>query len=119
MTTILVADDNHHYREDMVEILRLEGYDAVGAKDGVEALDNIRQSQPDVVLCDIDMPLMDGLELLRRVRADADLQDVPFIMVTGNDISKQREAEQAKANGFLQKPITIDKLLAAVKKVIE
>ncbi len=82
MPTILVVDDHEEIREALAEILEEEGHKVVQAVDGLDALEAITASRPDVILLDIAMPGMDGLETLRRLKDRPDCATLPVIMVT-------------------------------------
>jgi CheY-like chemotaxis protein len=86
---ILVIDDHPVAREPLAKLLRYEGYDAMCAGNGVEALESMSLSRPDLVLLDIMMPKMNGLEFLALVRADARFRDIPVIALTGSMDPKQ------------------------------
>jgi CheY-like chemotaxis protein len=103
---VLVADDDPATVELLQEFLRGKGYEVLTAGDGVEALRMVRQEQPHVVLLDIQMPKMDGLEVLRRLR-EID-QEVGVIMITG--VNEQEIARKAMALGafdYIVKPLDL------------
>ena len=81
MPTILVVDDHEEIREALAEIVEEEGYKVLQAADGLDALEVIASSHPDVVLLDIAMPGMDGLETLRRLKDQPENSSLPVIMV--------------------------------------
>jgi two-component system chemotaxis sensor kinase CheA len=101
---ILVVDDQFTVRELQRSILEAAGYPVETAKDGVEALDRLRRGGVDLVLSDLEMPAMDGLELLAAVRGDADLGSLPFVIVTsrGSEEDRQRGAD-AGADAYVVK----------------
>lgn len=78
---ILVVEDNHALRSDMIEMLRLEGFDVAGAENGVVGLNVAREYRPDLVVCDIMMPELDGYGVLEGVRVDPNLRTIPFIFL--------------------------------------
>ena len=96
-------------------LLEREGYRVVTAKDGVDALEQLIDTVPDVVLSDIEMPRMDGFDLVRNIRADARLKHLPVIMITSRLAEKHRRyAEEVGANHYLGKPYQEEELLALV-----
>ncbi len=114
--TILCAEDEPELREDIVGELKDAGYEVIEAINGEDALMAIDTFTPDIVLCDINMPRMTGLEVLERVRAsETEISDVPFIFLTAygekSDLIKGR---QLGADDYLIKPIDFDVLLATV-----
>ncbi|MBS1151108.1 MAG: two component, sigma54 specific, transcriptional regulator, Fis family [Myxococcaceae bacterium] len=118
MTRILVVDDEQNAREALRTILSEEGFEVAEAADGEEGLKQIQEFHPSAVLCDVRMPKLDGISLLRRAR---DLgSDSSFIMMTAfASIEQAVEAMRIGAEGYLVKPIEITAVLAAVEKAVE
>ncbi len=105
MPTILVVDDHEEIREALTEILEEEGHKVVQAVDGLNALEVIASSRPDVVLLDIAMPGMDGLETLRRLKDRPDSASLPIIMVTAQgDRQNMVKAVQLGVRDYVTKP---------------
>ncbi len=102
----LVVDDSRSMRRIVCNIMRDLGYDVMEAGDGLEALQQLDgQGVPDVVLTDWNMPNMDGLELVRSVRANANYRDVPMLMITSEtEMGKMVVAFAAGVNEYLMKP---------------
>jgi chemosensory pili system protein ChpA (sensor histidine kinase/response regulator) len=112
---IMVVDDSLTVRKITGRLLSREGYVVITARDGVEALELLAGSVPDVMLVDVEMPRMDGFDLTRNVRADARLKDVPIIMITSRTADKHRNfATALGVNVFLGKPYREDELLAHI-----
>ncbi len=102
---ILVVDDDRRMRTVLADILSTEGYQVRQAGDGSEALVVMEQWAADVVLLDIRMPVMDGLEAIRRIKASPSIRPIPIVIVTGIDDTKARlEALRLGADDFLLKP---------------
>jgi two-component system cell cycle response regulator len=117
--TVLVADDDADILRFIEINLRLEGFEVVTARDGHEALAKAAAVRPDLVLLDVLMPGIDGYAICSRLRADADLANVPVIIVTANYGTAHVEAaHRAGADDFLVKPFLpatlIDKAKAAL-----
>ena len=113
---VLVVDDSITVRRVTQRLLRREGYRVALAADGLQALEQLAQERPAVVLSDIEMPRMDGFDLARNIRADVKLKDLPIIMITSRIAEKHREhAQQLGVNHYLGKPYSEDELLALVK----
>ncbi len=113
--TIMVVDDSLTVRKVTQRLLEREGYTVVLAKDGVDALEQIRERQPDLMLVDIEMPRMDGFDLTRNVRSDAATRDIPIIMITSRSADKHRNhAMQLGVNAYFGKPFQETILLGAI-----
>ncbi len=110
--TILVVDDSLTVRKITSKLLSREGYQVELAKDGVDALEQLIDKIPDVILSDIEMPRMDGFDLVRNIRADERLIHVPIIMITSRTADKHRNyAMEIGANHYLGKPYDEEELL--------
>ena len=79
MHTILVIEDDEILCESVAELLTLEGFRAIGALDGIAGLERIQEEHPDLILCDVDMPRLNGFGVLEALRADPDLAKIPFL----------------------------------------
>jgi putative two-component system response regulator len=117
--TILIADDEPAFRDYLGTLLRTQGFRVVAAADGVEALDAFAHQQPDLVLLDIEMPHMDGLEVCRRLKLNPETRLVPVVLVTGLTASEDRiRGIEVGANDFLSKPVDRNELMARVKSLL-
>ena len=115
MKTVLVIEDEPEMRRNIARLLKLEGYQAVVAENGAAGLARAKESRPDLILCDVMMPEMDGHEVLRVLRADAGLRSVPFIFLTAKgEKSDQRGGMNLGADDYLTKPVENEDLVAAV-----
>ena len=113
---ILIVDDNPLGREALGELLHQQGYTLAFAADGPEALKQAAALAPDLILLDVMMPGMDGFEVCRRLRADANLAEVPVVMVTALDDKAMRlRGLEAGADDFITKPYDRAELRARVK----
>jgi len=116
---ILVVDDSLTVRKVTSRLLEREGYRVVTAKDGVDALEALKDALPDVMLVDIEMPRMDGFELTRSVRGDPRSAALPIIVITSRTAGKHRDqAAQLGVNAFLGKPYQEGELLQELEKVL-
>jgi CheY-like chemotaxis protein len=113
---VLLVEDDTDTREMYSEYLSYSGLRVSEAPTGFRALESAREQKPDVVVTDIWMPGMDGLELSRRLRAEPPTRDVPIIAVTGNPTER---AHEAGCDVMLEKPCTPDELLHAIEDVLE
>ncbi|NLX08213.1 MAG: hybrid sensor histidine kinase/response regulator [Chloroflexi bacterium] len=116
MTKLLLIEDEATLREIIAGNLAFEGFTVLEAGDGEEGLALIHAHHPDLVICDIAMPRLDGYELLRAVREDADTRSMPFIFLTASaDRASARLAVELGADDYLTKPITLPELLLAIQ----
>lgn len=114
---VLVVDDSITVRRVTQRLLQREGYRVVMAADGLQALERLQVERPAVVLSDIEMPRMDGFDLVRNIRADARLADLPVIMITSRIAEKHREhARELGVDHYLGKPYSEDELLVLVAR---
>ena len=112
---VLVVDDSITVRRVTQRLLQREGYRVALAIDGAQALERMREELPVVVLSDIEMPGMDGFELVQHMRADNTLKGLPVVMITSRIADKHREhARQLGVDHYLGKPYAEDTLLALV-----
>ena len=115
--SILVVEDDHAVREALERALGFEGYDVASARDGAIALSMLRESTHDLIILDVMMPHLDGLETCRRVRAGGD--DVPILMLTARTTVDDRvEGLDAGADDYLAKPFALDELLARIRALL-
>ena len=112
---VMVVDDSLTVRRVTQRLLLREGYRVVLAKDGLDALERLAESVPAIVLSDIEMPRMDGFDLVRNIRADARLRELPVIMITSRIAQKHREyAAELGVDHYLGKPYAEEDLLALI-----
>ncbi len=116
MKKVLVIDDNESLRMELLNILRLEGYEALGARDGREGVQIVQQHLPDLIISDINMPILNGFEFIAELRRDSRTELIPVILLSGG--SELPQGLQAGAAGYLPKPCTVDEFLAAIKTQI-
>ena len=117
MPTLLVAEDDTEIRTALERILRYEGYDVVTAGDGAAALEALGGGGVDGVVLDVMMPLVDGLSVCRRMRANRDR--TPVLMLTARQEVRDRvEGLDAGADDYLAKPFDLDELLARIRALL-
>ncbi|MFN3918210.1 MAG: sigma-54-dependent transcriptional regulator [Flavobacteriales bacterium] len=118
MTRILVIDDERPIRSTLKEILEFEKYTVDDAEDGLIGLDLLRKEKYDLVLCDIKMPKMDGIEVLDKVIAES--IDVPVIMISGHGtVENAVEAIKKGAYDFIQKPLDLNRTLVSIRNALD
>ena len=116
---VMVVDDSLTVRRVTQRFLQREGYQVVLAKDGVDALEKLQEVKPDVMLVDIEMPRMDGFDLIRNVRSDSRVAKTPIIMITSRTASKHRNyAMELGANEYYGKPFQEQQLLESIVEFV-
>lgn len=115
---ILVIEDNRDSRDILSKLLRMSGYDVISASDGETGYAAAMTSQPDLIITDVNMPKMDGIEFVRKIRADGSLARTPVMVVTAFGSSVAREALEAGADASAEKPFDFDKFLSLVQSLI-
>ncbi len=114
---VMVVDDSLTVRKITGRMLAREGYDFVAAKDGVDALQQLLDLRPDVILLDVEMPRMDGFEFARNIRADEATRAIPIIMITSRTAEKHRNrALELGVNEYMGKPYQEEQLLALIAR---
>src|SRR3954454_17305421 len=117
---VMVVDDSLTVRKITTRLLEREGYQVVTAKDGLEALEHMRETLPAIMLVDIEMPRMDGFDLTRNVRGDPRTKDIPIIMISSRTAEKHRsQAAALGVNQFLGKPYQEAELLQQIATFLE
>ena len=117
---ILCIEDDRDTASLIIEELTDLGFEAFAAYDGQEGFVAILKRMPDLVLCDINMPIMDGLKLVKRVRTDPNHKDVPIIVITTEGSTEDRQrALQLGANAYITKPIQAPQVIAKVKELLK
>lgn len=112
---ILVVEDNELNLKLFCDLLRAHGYDAEPVRDGREAVGRARAFHPDLVIMDIQMPHISGLELIEQLKADSELKSIPIMAVTAYAAKGDEERiRDAGAEGYVSKPISVMKFVGAV-----
>jgi chemosensory pili system protein ChpA (sensor histidine kinase/response regulator) len=114
---VLIVDDSLSVRSSLSQLMSDGGYQVVTARDGLEAVNMLEEEAPDVVLTDLEMPRMNGLDLLGYIRNSNQWNPLPVVMITSRTMAKHRQqAEQAGVNSYITKPFTEDEVLASVDR---
>lgn len=117
---IMIVDDCQTTRKLLGHYLKSRGYSIVFAENGLDALEKLGIEKVSLVMTDLNMPYMDGMELIRNVRSDPDLRDIPILMVTTeNDETEREKAYNSGANGYLVKPVTGDSIAQSITDILK
>ena len=118
-STVMVVDDSISMRRVATKLLQRHDYDVVTAKDGVDALSQLADARPDVMLLDIEMPRMDGFELAKYMQNEATYADIPIIMITSRTGVKHRDrAFEIGVANYMGKPYQEDELIENIQKAL-
>lgn len=116
MSKILLIDDDAGFRDVVNKALRTQGFELVNATDGAEGVARARETLPDLIVCDLNMPGMNGYGVLSEIQNDPKLADIPFIFLTGESAPTDiRRGMNLGADDYLTKPVDLADLLSAVK----
>ena len=108
---VLVIDDTAEIRMIISESLKIYGFTTLAAEDGVSGVEMAREHAPDLIICDINMPNMDGLELLGHIKSNEEWRKLPVIMITTEGAAaKVKEAVELGATGYVRKPFTAEQI---------
>jgi two-component system, sensor histidine kinase and response regulator len=119
MSRILVIDDQTIVLRNVGTMLELEGFEVLVADNGMDGLEKAHAVLPDLIICDIWMPEMNGLDVLRELKDDASTRDTAVIIITGiRDEQLIQQLMDEGANAYLSKPFSRDELLATIAKVL-
>ena len=116
---ILIVEDSIDAREMLAMLFNMEGYNVATAEDGREGLRRASADNPDLIVTDIQMPYVDGNEMIRRLRAQPDSKRVPIIVMTAYGEDTGNRAVQSGADRAFTKPVDYDLLLQAIKDLID
>lgn len=112
---VLVVEDHHDTSFMLCRLLKMEGYEVEHAIDGMVGYSAATVEHPDLIITDIQMPRMNGIEMIRRIREEKDMQQTPIIVMSAYGKRVIDDAMQAGADDFVEKPIDFDKFLTAIK----
>jgi two-component system, OmpR family, alkaline phosphatase synthesis response regulator PhoP len=116
---ILIADDNENIREALTYLLEDEGYKLWMAKDGAEALKEVRNVRPDILFLDIMMPEMNGYDVCRIIKNDPELSKTYVIMLTAKgQVAEQERGKEVGADEYIVKPFSPMEILSKIKKLL-
>ena len=112
---VLIIDDNEQLRSGIAEMLEIKGHEALVAANGQLGIEIAIQSLPDIIFCDMQMPVMDGYETLHELRKNPKTANIPFIILTGTALSgEMKKFEEAGVDAWLNKPFSNADLFAII-----
>jgi|SRR5882724_198947 len=116
--SILLVEDYESFRNSLKQLLELEGYSVIEAETGEEALEQAQKRLPDLILMDLTLPGIDGLEATRRIRAISDLRSTPIIALSAYDAEDfRKDAKTAGCNDYVTKPIDFDHFTIVLRQL--
>lgn len=115
---ILVVDDSSDTREMMTKLLEIESFNVVTAEDGRAGFDAAMAERPDMIITDINMPNLNGIEMIRLLRAEVEFVSVPIMAITAYGQSVAKEAIDAGADRAATKPIDFDSLIRGIRQLL-
>jgi two-component system chemotaxis response regulator CheY len=117
---ILIVDDDATTRKLLGLYLKAKGYEVVYAENGLEGIEKLGAENPSLVISDLNMPYMDGIEFVKTVRADPARNEIPILMVTTEADPEERErAMSVGVNGYLVKPVTADVVTQHIRHILK
>ncbi|NWF52358.1 MAG: response regulator [Nitrospirae bacterium] len=117
---VMVVDDCQTTRKILEFHLKSKGFDVVNAENGLDAIEKLSTETINLILTDLNMPYMDGLELVKTVKSDINLSQIPILMVTTEaDPEEKEKALSAGADGYMIKPVTADDIYKNIKRIMK
>ncbi len=117
---IMTVDDSASVRQMVAFTLKEEGFEVVEAEDGKDGMSKLENSPVDMIVTDLNMPNMDGIEFIKNVRAKSEMKFIPIVMLTTeSQAEKKDEGKKAGATGWIVKPFKPEQLMSVVKKVLK
>ena len=117
---ILIVEDNDLNLKLFRDLLGANGYDTFETREGIEAIAMTRNIQPDLIIMDIQLPEISGLDVTRKIKADASIRDIPVIAVTAFAMKDDEDKiMRAGCEAYLSKPIAIDDFLTTIRRFLE
>lgn len=119
MATVLLIEDEEFNRDIILQILNFGGYETISAENGEKGLKLVTELMPDLILCDIMMPTMNGYDVYNALKENPKTASIPIVFLTAKNTETDIDKDmQSKADGFLIKPVEIEDLLNLMKKIL-
>lgn len=117
---ILVVDDCQTTRKLLTLYLKVKGFEVVSAENGLDAIEKLASHEVNLILSDLNMPFMDGIELIKTLKADPNMSHIPVLMVTTEaDPEEKQKAMEAGASEYLVKPVTAEMVTQSIKNILK
>jgi len=119
MKKVLIIEDNKDIRENIDELLQLSNFEVVTANNGQEGVEVIQKEKPDLILCDVHMPVMNGYQVLEAVKSKPETAKIPFVFITSSSQKKAIEkGVLSGADSYLVKPFQMEELQGTINKLL-
>jgi len=115
---VLVVEDHHDTSFTICKLLKLEGYDVDHAIDGMAGYNSASTHHPDLIVTDVQMPRMNGIDMIRRIRTQDELKGVPILVMSAYGRRVISDAISAGADGYIEKPLDFEKFISRVKSIL-
>jgi two-component system OmpR family response regulator len=115
---VLVVEDHHDTSYTLCKLLKLEGYDVDHAIDGMAGYKSASSRHPDLIVTDVQMPRMNGIDMIKRIRTQDGLKEVPIIVMSAYGKRVIADAISAGADGYLEKPLDLDKFISRIRDIL-
>ena len=117
---VLIVDDCRTTRKLLGFYIKSKGFDVTTAENGLDAMSKVAQGGVNVIITDLNMPFMDGIELIKTLKADPSCSHIPVLMVTTErDAEEKKKAYEAGVNGFLMKPVSSEDVVKNIKSIMQ
>ncbi len=115
---ILIVDDENCIKDCIIRLLQRRGFIAEGASNGKEALEKVRRDKPDIIILDIVMPVLDGLQVCKQLKENPDTQDIPIILLSSYEPGQIIQGMPGAAIKYIEKPCDLEYLLTQINNLI-
>jgi CheY-like chemotaxis protein len=115
---IMIVEDNNDGREGMAILLRMEGFQVTSATNGYEALSVAESARPDLIITDLVMPGLDGIEMIKSLRQISDFTSLPIVVLTAHGKAKAEDAIKAGATRTMIKPVVVNEFLSLINNLL-
>lgn len=115
---ILIVDDEMHLARILQFTLQHEGYEVAVAYDGQEAIEKVEKERPDLIVLDLMLPILDGYKVCNFLKGDERFRNIPIIILTARDLSRERIEEPIMADFFMEKPFNTGRLIEKISELL-